>query len=486
MRFSGAVLLLLIIATSLATNGASKKIKIMHLKNVARRSAAKSHLFAAKKATNGLSRHAGAITISGSLSTGTGSTSSGGFSSSSSSSGGSSSTFSSSELKTASGELDFGDEDDLQLSNGSGSSSTTSSSTSSGTQSSGSGSKITSSSTSSGSSSTFTTGDKKSASGSISLEDDLDFGGEIPLSLDAGSSSSKSSDSSSSSKSSSTSGASSSGSGSKDDSHASGGSTVNTGHETNHSNANQGDKPDSSGENSSSWSDSQPDGDDDEPEEPAPSPNAVNNHICSEGFNFDFTVYQRSDAKKLEVPSTLSTKASIPDFVSAYLHDKLSLTTVDGVTSALKQHTDFKVPRNTLHTRSRFIHFPLSTAKPILFHFLTSYFIHTVDLIDANELFRDIQRCDNGFVGRDFIIAPVVLSGHIALSRVELLVVKCSDTSKIELFIHTGTARAVFNRKQVSESSAQFDSRATNISQAADPLLKARIYLQAVKFFLSA
>jgi hypothetical protein len=243
--------------------------------------------------------------------------------------------------------------------------------------------------------------------------------------------------------------------------------------------------PEQSNSSSESKSDSQPDKDDGEPEEPAPSSKAVKNQVCSDGFNFDFTVYQRSDAKKLEVPSG-SGKTTIPEFLSVYLHDKLSLTTVSRVSADLKQHKDFTVPRNTLHTRSRFIHFPLSNLRPILFHFLTSYFLHTVDLIDANELFREVQKCDNSFVGRDFVVAPVVTGGRSVLSRVELLVIKCSDTSKIELFVHTGTARADFQAKLASESSAQFDSRTTKLVQAADPLLKARIYLQVVKFFASA
>ncbi len=531
MRFRGALLLLLLVASSFATNRSYQKNKLSSLKRPIHRAATQAKSMSSQRSSSGKSSTTSAQTTEAAA----GSTLS--FSSGSFSSGGSSSTFTSSGLQTASGEVDFEDDSDVQISTGGSSSSTTTTSTTSGVQTAGSGATSSSTSSSGGSSATFTTGDKKTASGSVDLDDDdLDFSGELDTSTDAGSSSSTSSGSSSSSQissqgssasgasgsSSSSSNKSSSGSGAETADNRTGGSAANSersesgdgdkgnangpeksnsgskgkGHDKNQpasekssqqaSSSSQQTDNEKSISSSTSSSESQPDRDDEEPEEPAPPFKAVKNQVCSDGFNFDFTVYQRSDAKKIEVAAGLAAKASVPDFVSSYLHDKLSLTTVADAASALKQHKEFTVPRNTLHTRSRFIHFPLSTAKPILFHFLTSYFIHTVDLIDAIELFKEVQRCDNGFVGRDFFVAPVVLGGRSVLSRVELLVVKCSDSSKIELFIHTGTARANFEGKSAAESSAKFDSRSTSVSQSADPLLRARIYLQAVKFFVSS
>ena len=121
----------------------------------------------------------------------------------------------------------------------------------------------------------------------------------------------------------------------------------------------------------------------------------------------------------------------------------------------------------TFKTTTSYVRIEKNNVKSVLYYFVSTALLGTVDRSVADSLYNDIKNCATPFIVREVNVPTYVsVGGKYVLARYQLLISKCGKNgAPTELFIHTGTGRASFSDQPPQDSTllANFEKLGRNI-----------------------
>jgi hypothetical protein len=121
----------------------------------------------------------------------------------------------------------------------------------------------------------------------------------------------------------------------------------------------------------------------------------------------------------------------------------------------------------TFKTATSYVKIEKNNVKTILYYFISTAMLGTVDRALAEAIYNDIKNCKTPFIVREVNVPTYVsVGGKYVLARYQLLISKCGKLgAPTDLFIHTGTGRASFADQPPQDSTllANFEKLGRNI-----------------------
>ena len=104
------------------------------------------------------------------------------------------------------------------------------------------------------------------------------------------------------------------------------------------------------------------------------------------------------------------------------------------------------VKPKTYKTNTSYVRIKKNDLKAVLYYFISTALLGTVDRGLAEAIYNDIKNCMTPFIVREVNVPTYVsVGGKYALARYQLIISKCGKSgAPTDLFIHTGTGRATF------------------------------------------
>jgi hypothetical protein len=121
----------------------------------------------------------------------------------------------------------------------------------------------------------------------------------------------------------------------------------------------------------------------------------------------------------------------------------------------------------TFKTLTNYVRIDKNNVKSVLYYFVSTAMLGTVDRAVADALYNDLKNCATPFIVREINVPTYVsVGGKYVLARYQLLISKCGKNgAPTDLFIHTGTGRASFAGQPPQDSTllANFEKLGRNL-----------------------